>query len=206
MFKFISLLFLATNSIHSFTFPRVSRSLKMSTTVRNQLTDYVLLSDKYKGSKEPPKEGLSRIVDFLEKADKEPEKSNKPPIYEPGPYPYKLLSALPYFVPIADAFDLGKYMFEAYPQTAEVYNTLFGAIAGVYNGVPFLPFAIFFLLSYIARAPTFPVEVRFHTAQAFMLSIVQFLPSILFGFLEKASVPGMGVLYNTRNLFMLLIN
>lgn len=148
-------------------------------------------------SKEPQKEGLERLLDLLDKADKDPKKSGKPPIYEPGGYQYRALAALPYLVPIADAFDLGKYMFEAYPDTLTAYNTLFGPIAAVYNGVPFLPFAIFFLLSYVCRAPTFSTEIRFHAAQAFMLSIIQFIPSLLFGFLDKAGVPGMAVLYNT---------
>jgi len=151
-------------------------------------------------SKEPPKEGLDRLFDLLEKADKDPKKSGKPPIYEPGPFPYRALAALPYLVPIADAFDLGKYMFEAYPDSLAAYNTLFGPIAAVYNGVPFLPFAVFFLLSYVCRAPTFSTEIRFHAAQAFMLSIIQFIPSLLFGFLDKAGVPGMAVLYNTGKI------
>merc|ERR1719378_858696 len=127
--------------------------------------------------------------------------SDKPPIYEPGPYPYRLLSCLPYLVPIADSFDLGKYMFEAYPETLAAYNSLFGAIAGIYNGVPFLPFAVFFLLSYIARAPTFPVETRFHASQAFMLSILQFPASVLFPIMEKAGVPGMAGCLSCRLLY-----
>lgn len=86
---------------------------------------------------------------------------------------------------------------QAYPAIGEAYNSLFGGVAAVYNGVPFLPFAIFFLMSYICRAPTFPVEVRFHFAQAFMISLIQFVPSLTFGLLEKAGVPGMAVLYNT---------
>ena len=55
-------------------------------------------------------------------------------------------------------------------------------------------------MSYICRAPTFPVEVRFHFAQAFMISLIQFIPSLTFGLLEKAGVPGMAVLYNTGYL------
>jgi hypothetical protein len=161
-------------------------------------------SDNKKPSgKEPEKFGLEGLLANLEKADKDP-KSKKPPIYEPGPYPYRLLAALAYVVPIADAFDLGKYMFEAYPDVLAVYNSLFGVFAGIYNGVPFLPFAVFFLLSYICRAPNFPVEVRFHVSQAFMLSLVQFVPSLLFGVLEKAGVPGMAVLYNTGNTYFIL--
>jgi Chloroplast import apparatus Tic20-like len=188
-------------------------------TMKGRLTvDKSLMSDNKKDPKAPPKEmkeGLGWFLEELEKADKDPKKSGKPPLYEPGPYPYRLLAALPYLVPIADAFDLGKYMFEAYPESLAAYSALFGPVAGIYNGVPFLPFVVFFLLSYVARAPTFPVEVRFHAAQAFMLSIVQFVPSLIFPFLEKAGVPGMAVLFNsvflwvmTSSVFMqlLLIN
>jgi hypothetical protein len=39
--------------------------------------------------------------------------------------------------------------------------------------------------------------VRFHFAQAFMVSLVQFLPSLAFGVMDKAGVPGIPVLYNT---------
>ena len=88
-------------------------------------------------------------------------------------------------------------MFEAYPDIGSTFTTVYGPVAAIYNGVPFLPFAIFFAMSYICRAPTFPVEIRFHFAQAFMISIVQFIPSILFGIMDKAGVPGMAVLYNT---------
>ena len=153
---------------------------------------------RLEAGKEPEKLGMERLKDAIEKADKKEEKSGKkPPIYEPGSYPVHLLAALAYVIPIVDASDLGKYMFEAYPATGAIYNTIFGTVAGVYNGVPFLPFAIFFIMSYICRAPSFPVEVRFHFAQAFMLSIIQFIPSLGLGLLEKGGVPGLGVLYNT---------
>ena len=71
-----------------------------------------MLADNKEGGnkkgKELEKEGLDRILDLLQKA-KDDKNSDKPPIYEPGPYPYRLLSCLPYLVPIADSFDLGKY-------------------------------------------------------------------------------------------------
>ena len=159
------------------------------------------MSDKKE--KEPEKEGFARLQQLLEDADNNPKKKGGPPIYEPGSYPTHLIAALAYVIPIVDAADLGKYMFEAYPDVGTAFNTLYGPIAAVYNGVPFLPFAIFFGLSYLCRAPSFPVEVRFHCAQAFMLSIIQFVPSLLFGLMEKAGVPGMAVLYNT--VFMWVI-
>jgi hypothetical protein len=153
-------------------------------------------------SKEPEKTGLEWLQEKLEKAEKDANdpKSRKrkgPPIYQPGPFSQHLLASSAYLIPIVDAADLGKYMFAAYPEIGTAFNTVFGTVSAIYNGVPFLPFAIFFIMSYIARAPSFPVEVRFHFAQAFMVSLVQFLPSLLFGVMEKAGVPGMAVLYNT---------
>jgi hypothetical protein len=145
----------------------------------------------------PVKTGLDRIKGFMEAENKKDPSQKLPPIYEPGSYPQRALAAAVYLIPIVDAFDLGKFMFEAYPELGELYNLSVGPLAAVYNAVPFLPFAIFFALSYIARAPTFPVEIRFHCAQAFMISLVGFLPSLTFPFLEKAGVPGMAVLYNT---------
>jgi len=159
------------------------------------------MANKDKSPAEPEKEGWERLKQALDNAENDPKKRKGPPIYEPGPYPYRALAALAYVVPIVDAMDLGKYMFEAYPATLVTYNSLYGPLASVYNGVPFLSFAVFFLMSYICRAPTFPVEIRFHFSQAFMLSIIQFVPSLLFGLLEKGGVPGMGVLYNTGNYF-----
>ena len=121
-----------------------------------QLTDLVPSNMASENKKPEEKYGFERLQDALEKADADPKKSGRPPIYEPGSYPTHLLAALAYLIPIVDASDLGKYMFEAYPAVSEIYNGLFGAIAGVYNGVPFLPFAIFFIMSYICRAPSFP--------------------------------------------------
>ena len=158
------------------------------------------MSDK---GKEPRKSDPASEVSPWERIKKslkesgEPNKKNGPPIYEPGSYQTHLLSALAYVVPIADASDLGKYVFEAYPAVATAYNAIFGPVVAVYNGVPFLPFGVFFLMSYICRAPTFPIEVRFHVAQAFMLSLIQFVPSIGFGLLEKADFPFINVAYNS---------
>lgn len=152
-------------------------------------------------AREPEKTGYDWLKEKLalaEKDEKDPKKKNRgPPLYEPGPLPQKLLAAAAYLIPIVDASDLGKYMFAAYPDIGTTYNTLFGSLSAIYNGVPFLPFAIFFIMSYIARAPSFPVEVRFHFSQAVMIGLVQFVPSLLLGLLEKVDVPYLPVFYNT---------
>ena len=156
-----------------------------------------LLAEKTPSPKASDKSGYERFQQLLEDSKKDDPNDKKPPIYEPGSYLTHVLASLAYVVPIADASDVGKYMFEAYPSIGAAYSTVFGPFAALYNGVPFLPFLIFFAMSYICRAPTFPTEIRFHFSQAFMLSLIQFIPSLLFGFMEKGGVPGMGVLYNS---------
>ncbi len=141
--------------------------------------------------------GWDRLKKIADDAEKDPQRKGLPPIYEPGPYTNQVLAALAYVVPMVDAAELGKYMFEAYPKVSDIYFAVLGPLSAVFNGVPFFPFAVFFLMSYICRADNFTVEIRFHVAQALMLSIFQFVPSLLFGFMAKAGVPYMGVLYNT---------
>jgi len=177
---------------------------KFSASNRLHFNTNLQMADKNSKEKESDKSGFERFTQLLEESGKVDPSKKKPPIYEPGPYPVHLLAALAYVIPIVDASDVGKYMFEAYPVVGESFNLVYGPLAALYNGVPFLPFLVFFLMSYICRAPTFPVEVRFHFAQAFMLSIIQFIPSILFGVMEKAGVPGMGVLYNTLFLWVMV--
>lgn len=139
-----------------------------------------------------------------EETKDDPKKRKGPPIYPPGPYQNSVLASLAYVIPIVDASDLSKYMFQAYPALGDAYSTVYGPLAAIYNGVPFLPFALFFLMSYVCRAPNFPTEVRFHFSQAFMIGLFQFVPSLLFGFLEKAGVPGMAIAYNTVFLWTMV--
>jgi len=126
------------------------------------------------------------------------------PLYRPGSYPRRALAALTYLIPLIDASDLGKYMFEAYPEIGSLYNSVLAPFIAVYNGVPFLPFAVFFAMAYVARGPQFPTEIRFHISQAFVLSLLQFVPSLVFPFMERAQVPGIAVWYNTMFLFVVL--
>jgi hypothetical protein len=199
MFK---LLFLALTVANVSAFaPSPRMCVRSGVKARSSTIQNVVLAAKKDDKEELA--GMERLQNALKEADELGDK-REPPIYNPGPYTMQALAALAYFVPIVDAADLGKYLFEAYPSIGSAYSTVFGPASAIYNGVPFLPFAIFFLLSYICRAPTFPTEVRFHVAQAFMLSLIQFVPSVLFGFAEKAGVPGMGVAYNTVFLWVMV--
>lgn len=192
MLIFLFILFSCTSA---FTYPHVNMKLNRNSIQVATMNDITLMKTT-DDKNDANQSAFSRITKLLEEADKDDKK--KPPIYEPNSYPTHVISALAYLIPIVDASDVGKYMFEAYPSVSQVYNTAFGPLTSVYNGIPFLPFVIYFGMSYICRAPTFPVEVRFHFAQAFMLSIIQFLPVLGLGLLEKAGVPGLGIFYNTR--------
>lgn len=214
--KFLIALSALLQVCHSFSLNNVKqtssiKSKLVASSTFDYKTAFPMADENNKDSKDNKKPAVveksmwEQVQEVLsEDAAKDPKKRKGPPIYEPGPYPIHLLAASAYIVPIADSFDLGKYMFEAYPDVLGAYNTLFGPIASIYNGVPFLPFAVFFLMSYICRAPTFSTEVRFHFSQAFMLSIIQFIPSLGLGLLEKGGVPGLGVVYNTVFLWIMI--
>ena len=175
--------------LNSFAFRTQSIS-SFSTTKRSLLPS----NNVFAADPTPEKSNWEKIKEELAKDNS----NKKPPIYEPGPYPQRALAAAAYLIPLIDATDLGKYMFEAYPFIGTFFNGFIGPLSEVYNGIPFLPFAVYFIMSYISRAPSFPTEIRFHFAQAFMVGLVQLIPSILLGVMEKAGVPGLAVLYNTR--------
>lgn len=177
----------------------VTSSMRSTATTRGSS---LRMNDKKDGSEDDNLNGWDRLMKQLSEAEND--EKRLPPIYVPGAYSNQALAALAYLIPIVDASDLGKYMFEAYPEVGSLYNTVFGPVAAIYNGVPFLPFAVFFGMSYICRAPNFPVEVRFHWSQAFMLSLIQFIPSLAFPFLEKAGVPGMGIGFNTVFMWVMI--
>mmetsp|Transcript_24211 Transcript_24211/g.22014 ORF Transcript_24211/g.22014 Transcript_24211/m.22014 type:complete len:253 (+) Transcript_24211:78-836(+) len=201
----ILIIVLCLNMVQSF---RNYNSVKLTAAKASSQRKYAMMLKSLQMAEEKKDEvektGVAKLLQLLEEADKEKDKKKTPIIYEPGPYTNHLLAAAAYIVPIVDASDIGKYMFEAYPDVGGVYNTVFGPIAAIYNGVPFLPFVIYFAMSYVCRAPSFPVEIRFHFSQAFILSIIQFLPVLLFGLLEKAGVPGMAVPYNTLFIWVLV--
>lgn len=167
---------------------KMASRVQLSAVSKSLSTETLLMADEDKD-----KTGFDWLNEAKGKAEKD-EKPKPPPFYEPGQLPQRAIAAAAYIIPVVDAADLGKYIFAAYPQCGEFFTTLYGPLAAVYNGVPFLPFAVFFLMSYVARAPTFPVEIRFHFSQAFFISLIQVLPSLALPFLEKAGVPNMNVL------------
>ena len=109
-------------------------------------------------------------------------------------YPDTLAAYNTAFGAIAGVYNGGDFFVQILTNHYHLSSACFSYIcifsSSLAPSVPFLPFAVFFLLSYIARAPTFPVETRFHASQAFMLSILQFPASVLFPIMEKAGVPG----------------
>mmetsp|Transcript_31806 Transcript_31806/g.53664 ORF Transcript_31806/g.53664 Transcript_31806/m.53664 type:complete len:244 (+) Transcript_31806:65-796(+) len=201
--KFLLAVLALCASASAFRMGKLSTHSLMKSSVRANVRGAALqMSDNKDQKPEDDMNGWDRLMSQLKEAEND--EKRLPPIYQPGPFSNQALAALAYVIPIVDASDLGKYMFEAYPDVAAAYNTVFGPVAAIYNGVPFLPFAVFFGMSYICRAPNFPVEVRFHWSQAFMLSLIQFIPSLAFPFLEKAGVPGMGIGFNTVFMWVMI--
>ena len=76
----------------------------------------------------------------------------------------RFVACLPYALPLADSFEWGHYIFDAFPLAALPFIPLFPVIQLL--NMPFVSFGIFiFLFNFVARNTAFSRLVRFNTLQ-----------------------------------------
>jgi hypothetical protein len=76
----------------------------------------------------------------------------------------RFVACLPYALPLADSFEWGHYVFDAFPLLTIPFIPLFPVIQ--FLNLPFVSFGIFILLfNFVARNPSFSRLVRFNTLQ-----------------------------------------
>jgi len=76
----------------------------------------------------------------------------------------RFVACLPYALPLADSFEWGHYVFDAFPLATIPFLPLFPVIQLL--NLPFVSFGIFIILfSFVARNPAFSRTVRFNTLQ-----------------------------------------
>ena len=76
----------------------------------------------------------------------------------------RFVACLPYALPLADSFEWGHYIFDAFPLAAIPFLPLFPVISLL--NLPFVSFGIFIILfNFVARNPQFSRLVRFNTLQ-----------------------------------------
>eukprot|EP00871_Galdieria_phlegrea_P003712 jgi/Galph1/4341/GphlegSOOS_G3026.1 len=100
----------------------------------------------------------------------------------------RLLSFLPYLMPLLDGVMYGRFVFAKQPLiTALVFNPLQPLLI-IYRGIPFLAFLLFAMLFYfVVRNEQVDTFIRFNTMQAILIDLVLIIPQM---FLHATSASG----------------
>ena len=93
--------------------------------------------------------------------------------------PDRVLSCLPYLIPLLDGERYGRFLFYAIPALGQVDFLLLGPFKAIYSSIPFAQIIAFVALSTLSRNPDLPRSLRFNMQQALLLDIALILPSLL---------------------------
>ena len=91
----------------------------------------------------------------------------------------RLLSCLPYLLPLLEGDRYGRYLFRAFPPLGVADAVLLGPFHLVYEAIPFSGLILFFGLTILSRNADIPRSVRFNMQQAVLLDIGLIFPSLL---------------------------
>ena len=112
----------------------------------------------------------------------------------------RLLSCLPYLIPLLDGDRYGKYLFYLVPALGMADSIVLGPFKAIYSVIPFAQLIAFIGLSVLSRNPDIPRPVRFNIQQALILDITLIFP----GLLGQLPIPIPAILANSGNNFVYL--
>ena len=114
--------------------------------------------------------------------------------------PDRVLSCLPYLIPLLDGERYGRFLFYAVPALGQVDFLLLGPFKAIYSSIPFAQIIAFVALSTLSRNPDLPRPLRFNMQQALLLDIALIFPSLL----GQLQIPLPGVLAASGSNFVYL--
>lgn len=91
----------------------------------------------------------------------------------------RILSCVPYIVPLLDGDRYGRFLFYQVPLLGLFDNILLGPFKLIYGTIPFAQLIFFIGLSVLSRNPEIPRPIRFNMQQALLLDIALIFPSLL---------------------------
>lgn len=112
----------------------------------------------------------------------------------------RLLSCLPYLIPLLDGDRYGKYLFYLVPALGMADSIVLGPFKAIYSVIPFAQLIAFIGLSVLSRNPDIPRPVRFNIQQALILDISLIFP----GLLGQLPIPIPAILANSGSNFVYL--
>ncbi|OEU18898.1 hypothetical protein FRACYDRAFT_237180 [Fragilariopsis cylindrus CCMP1102] len=112
----------------------------------------------------------------------------------------RVLSCLPYLIPLLDGDRYGKYLFYLVPALGMADSIVLGPFKAIYSVIPFAQLIAFIGLSVLSRNPDIPRPVRFNIQQALILDIALIFPSLL----GQLPIPIPAIVANSGNNFVYL--
>ena len=100
--------------------------------------------------------------------------------------PDRIFAALPYLLPLIDALQFGRFLFNQFPALQILFIPLLPVIQ-IYQTVPFASLIIFFaLFLLVVRNERINHFIRFNTMQAILIDIVLMVCGLVLPFLLRA--------------------
>jgi len=117
----------------------------------------------------------------------------------------RILSCLPYLLPLMDGDRYGRLIFQVVPILGLVDSVILGPFKLLYTAIPFGQLIAFFGLSFLSRNTELPRSVRFNIQQALIIDILLIFPS-LFGQLNNiVALPRVLLDSGTNFIFYILV-
>ncbi|MEW5301536.1 MAG: hypothetical protein WDW38_010267 [Sanguina aurantia] len=118
----------------------------------------------------------------------------------------RVFGALPYLLPLLDAFPFARFLFMQYPFVARALSPL-EPLMGLYHAFPFAPFLIFLgVYNGIVNNQSLSRFVRYNAMQAVLLDVLLIIPQVVLQDVIKPPQDELGLqayitVYNTIFLF-----
>lgn len=100
----------------------------------------------------------------------------------PVPISDRVLSILPYLIPLMDSLSFGRFVFTKVPIVGQLLLPPLVPLYSIYRGIPFLAFGVFLALYIlVVRNTNISRYIRFNTSQALILDIALIFPQLFQG-------------------------
>lgn len=94
----------------------------------------------------------------------------------------RVLSTLPYLIPLMDSLTFGRFVFTKVPIVGQLLLPPLIPLYSIYRGIPFLAFGVFLALYIlVVRNTNISRYIRFNTSQALILDIALIFPQLFQG-------------------------
>eukprot|EP00814_Leptocylindrus_danicus_P011745 CAMPEP_0116005336 /NCGR_PEP_ID=MMETSP0321-20121206/1111_1 /TAXON_ID=163516 /ORGANISM="Leptocylindrus danicus var. danicus, Strain B650" /LENGTH=217 /DNA_ID=CAMNT_0003473757 /DNA_START=41 /DNA_END=694 /DNA_ORIENTATION=+ len=99
----------------------------------------------------------------------------------------KIISCLPYILPLMDGDKFGRYIYMRFPPLHVLEQIFLGPLVRIDQAVPFFGFGLFLVLALGGRNPELSRSIRFNVQQAILIDIALIFPELIGSAMSKST-------------------